>query len=255
MSRLPSRACQRSKTLRISSSARTSQASKKVEPIDAASGRTRLLISDAIELNPTEAPWSYSALAMPQAIEWSLATPKTSAFLPARMPVCSQSSAGLVRRWATLGLWMAVGTATTVARDPAGAGPESVADSCAAALPAGRLVSFMCSVGPPLSAVPGSGSVCGDPGGRGRVGRAGLPAPTLRLVKTPPALDRYAARRGGRSGLSPHLESDVRRRALGPDSDGTSEDHAQHIGELSDARNLRQQLPDRQDLVWRERLT
>ena len=35
---------------------------------------------------PTVAPSAWSARAMPQAIEWSLATPKMSAFLPVEQP-------------------------------------------------------------------------------------------------------------------------------------------------------------------------
>ena len=41
----------------------------------------------SIELKPTLAPCSWSAFAIPQAIEWSFATPKTSAFLPSSSPI------------------------------------------------------------------------------------------------------------------------------------------------------------------------
>src|SRR5450759_1612363 len=154
MSRLPCLACHRSKTFRISSSSRTSQASTKVEPMEAASGRTRRLISDAIELKPTLAPWSYSALAIPQAIEWSLATPNTSAFLPLSRPSRTQSSAGRVRRRLTRDLATAVGTSTAAATDWARAGSGFDAESCLAAGATDRFVSFMSLVGPPLSAAP-----------------------------------------------------------------------------------------------------
>ncbi len=43
----------------------------------------------SIELKPTVAPCSWSAFAIPQAIEWSFATPKTSAFLPSSSPIRS----------------------------------------------------------------------------------------------------------------------------------------------------------------------
>jgi len=55
--------------------------------------------------------------------------------------------------------------------------------------------------------------------------------------------------------LAAHLKSDVRRWALCPDPDGTSEDHANYVGELADAGNLRQYSFDRVDLVDGERFT
>ena len=69
-------------TARICSSDWTSHGSTNVDPIDAASGRTRFSIRLSTELKPTVAPSSWNARAMPQAIEWSLATPKISACLP-----------------------------------------------------------------------------------------------------------------------------------------------------------------------------
>ena len=48
-------------------------------PDRVASGRTRFSISDSIDEKPTSAPSAWSAWAIPQAIEWSLATPKISA--------------------------------------------------------------------------------------------------------------------------------------------------------------------------------
>ena len=73
---------------------RTSAGSTNVDPIDSASGRTAACREASTELKPTVAPWSWRALAMPQAIEWSLATPKTRAFLPSSSPVPSHRSTG-----------------------------------------------------------------------------------------------------------------------------------------------------------------
>ena len=73
---------QRLKTRSMSASDWTSQGSTKVEPIESASGRTRLSMRLSIDEKPTSAPSAWSAWAMPHAIEWSLATPKMSAFLP-----------------------------------------------------------------------------------------------------------------------------------------------------------------------------
>src|SRR3954464_8128789 len=75
------------KTSRSWSSDDTSQASTNVAPIDSARGRTRRSRSDSTDENPSVAPSSCRALAMPQAIEWSFATPKISAFLPSRSPI------------------------------------------------------------------------------------------------------------------------------------------------------------------------
>ena len=66
---------------------RTSQGSTKVEPIDAASGRTRFSMRLSTDENPTSAPSAWRARAMPQAIEWSFATPKMSAVLPSSSPI------------------------------------------------------------------------------------------------------------------------------------------------------------------------
>jgi hypothetical protein len=49
--------------------------------------------------------------------------------------------------------------------------------------------------------------------------------------------------------LAAHLKPDVRRWALCPDPDGTSEDHSHDVGELADAGNLRQHPFDRVDLI------
>ena len=76
----------------MSSSDCTSAGSTKVEPIEVASGRTRFSIRLSIDEKPTSAPSSWSARAMPQAIEWSFATPKISAFLPSSRPISSSAS-------------------------------------------------------------------------------------------------------------------------------------------------------------------
>ena len=52
-----------------------------------ARGRTRLSIRLSIDEKPTSAPSAWRAWAMPQAIEWSFATPKISAFLPSSSPI------------------------------------------------------------------------------------------------------------------------------------------------------------------------
>ncbi len=54
-----------------------------------ASGRTRRSMRLSTDEKPTTAPCSWSARAMPHAIEWSLATPKISAFLPSSSPIAS----------------------------------------------------------------------------------------------------------------------------------------------------------------------
>ena len=59
---------------------------------------------------------------------------------------------------------------------------------------------------------------------------------------------------GGASSNSPYLEPAVRRRALGPDPHGTSEEHTYYIGEQPDTRNLPQCSFDHADLVGGERL-
>ena len=74
-------------TARIWSSDWTSHGSTKVDPIEVASGRTRRSRRLSTELKPTVAPCSCRARAMPQAIEWSLATPKIRAFLPSSSPI------------------------------------------------------------------------------------------------------------------------------------------------------------------------
>ena len=63
-----------------------------VDPIDSASGRTRLSISDSTDENPIVAPSSWNAFAIPQAIEWSFATPKISAVLPSSRPIGTSRS-------------------------------------------------------------------------------------------------------------------------------------------------------------------
>src|SRR5664279_1255520 len=64
----------------------------KVDPIDSARGRTRRSRRLSTELKPTVAPASWSAWAIPQAIEWSFATPKTSARRPSSSPMGASSS-------------------------------------------------------------------------------------------------------------------------------------------------------------------
>ena len=75
----------------VCSSDWTSHGSTKVEPIDSASGRTRRSMRLSTEENPTSAPSAWSAWAIPQAIEWSLATPKMSAFFPSSSPIAGSS--------------------------------------------------------------------------------------------------------------------------------------------------------------------
>ena len=87
---------QRAKTRSICSSDWTSHGSTKVDPIDSARGRTRFSIRLSTDEKPTSAPSAWSASAMPQAIEWSLATPKMSAVLPSSSPI--RSSARCRRR-------------------------------------------------------------------------------------------------------------------------------------------------------------
>src|SRR5664279_4562082 len=64
----------------------------KVDPIDSARGRTRRSRRLSTELKPTVAPASWSAWAIPQAIEWSFATPKTSACRPSSSPMGASTS-------------------------------------------------------------------------------------------------------------------------------------------------------------------
>ncbi len=78
---------QRANTRSMSASDWTSAGSTKIDPIELASGRTRLSMRLSIDEKPTVAPSSWRALAIPHAIEWSLATPKTSAFLPSSRPI------------------------------------------------------------------------------------------------------------------------------------------------------------------------
>ena len=75
------------KTRLIPSSSWTSHGSMNVEPIDSASGRTRFSMSDSTDEKPIVAPSAWNALAIPQAIEWSFATPKISAVLPSSRPI------------------------------------------------------------------------------------------------------------------------------------------------------------------------
>src|SRR5262245_21456898 len=78
-----------SMTALIWSSDWTSHGSTNVDPIDMASGRTRFSSRLSTEEKPSVAPSSCRAFAMPQAIEWSFATPKISAFLPSSRPIGS----------------------------------------------------------------------------------------------------------------------------------------------------------------------
>ena len=55
--------------------------------MESARGRTRRSIRDSTDEKPTIAPSSWNALAMPQAIEWSFATPNTSALRPVSRPI------------------------------------------------------------------------------------------------------------------------------------------------------------------------
>ena len=78
-------------TARMSSSLVTSQASTNGLPIESASGRTRRSMRLSTEEKPTTAPSSWSALAIPQAMEWSFATPNTSALRPSSRPMRDSS--------------------------------------------------------------------------------------------------------------------------------------------------------------------
>ncbi len=61
----------------------TSQGRMMSAPIEPASGRTRFSSASPWKVKATLAPCSWQALAIPQAIERSLATPMTRPFLPA----------------------------------------------------------------------------------------------------------------------------------------------------------------------------
>ena len=61
----------------------TSQGTMILAPTELANGRTRRSSASPWKVNATSAPWSWQALAIPQAIERSLATPMTRPFLPA----------------------------------------------------------------------------------------------------------------------------------------------------------------------------
>src|SRR4051812_18333298 len=87
MSTSPCWSCHLASTALISSSLVTSHGSTNGEPMLSASGRTRRSIRLSTEENPTSAPSSWNALAMPQAIEWSFATPNTSALRPSSRPI------------------------------------------------------------------------------------------------------------------------------------------------------------------------
>ena len=76
----------------MSSSLVTSHGSTNGLPMLSASGRTRRSIRLSTEEKPTIAPSSWRALAMPQAIEWSFATPNTSALRPSSRPMRGSSS-------------------------------------------------------------------------------------------------------------------------------------------------------------------
>ncbi len=88
MSSCPTRSFHWANTRSMSSSFWTSQGSTKVEPSLAASGFTRFSMSISTEEKPTSAPSRWSAWAMPQAMEWSLAKPKIRARLPSSSPMC-----------------------------------------------------------------------------------------------------------------------------------------------------------------------
>ena len=87
----------------------------------AASGRTRLSMRLSTELKPTVAPCSCSAFAIPQAIEWSFATPKMSAFLPSSSPIPSLLAAS---RPAQRPAAIVRGSPTRDSPAPAGRGPR-----------------------------------------------------------------------------------------------------------------------------------
>ena len=61
----------------------TSQGTMILAPSELASGRTRFCMASPWKVNATSAPCSWQALAIPQAIERSLATPMTRPFFPA----------------------------------------------------------------------------------------------------------------------------------------------------------------------------
>ena len=61
----------------------TSQGTMILAPIELASGRTRFSSASPWKVKASFAPCSWQALAMPQAIERSLATPMTRPFFPA----------------------------------------------------------------------------------------------------------------------------------------------------------------------------
>ncbi len=58
----------------------TSHGTMILAPIELASGRTRFSRASPWKVKATSAPWSWHALAIPQAIERSLATPIDEAF-------------------------------------------------------------------------------------------------------------------------------------------------------------------------------
>src|SRR4051794_6125642 len=87
MSTSPCWSCHLASTALISSSFVTSHGSTNGDPMLSASGRTRRSIRLSTEEKPTTAPSSWNALAMPQAIEWSFATPNTSALRPSSRPI------------------------------------------------------------------------------------------------------------------------------------------------------------------------
>src|SRR3954465_12444618 len=87
MSISPCCSCHFPRTALISSSFVPSHGSTNGDPMLSASGRTRRSIRLSTEEKPTTAPSSWNALAMPQAIEWSFATPNTSALRPSSRPI------------------------------------------------------------------------------------------------------------------------------------------------------------------------
>ena len=80
----PSSARRRARSRRRSGRRTARRTSTRSRP-RAAAPASRSAIS--IDEKPTSAPCAWSAWAMPQAIEWSLATPKISAFLPSSSPM------------------------------------------------------------------------------------------------------------------------------------------------------------------------
>ena len=81
----------------MSASDWTSHGSTKVLPIDSARGRTRRSIRLSTDEKPTVAPWSWKAFAIPHAIEWSFATPNTSALRPSSSPISLLSAEPLAQ--------------------------------------------------------------------------------------------------------------------------------------------------------------